>query len=194
MNGDARPLGGRGAVGYLPPDRGGHGVRWELSDEPGWDHAAPFDGPVGSLGIRAITNVGHASTNRAALRSWYREFLGFAEPDFEPPPAAGRAAVPSGQPGLLDQPLEFWLIDGSRPGSAAQRLLAARQVALTHVYFGISDWDQAIAALQRRGIEPTDDHQGDLGPPFGRWRAGGIAPRDTGGISVRFSQMGYDGE
>jgi hypothetical protein len=91
-------------------------------------------------------------------------------------------------------PLEFWLVDASRPGSPAERILAEGRPALTHVHFGVRAWEQAIEALERRGIGITDDHQGDMGAPLGRWPAGGISPRDTGGISVRFSQRGCDGE
>lgn len=189
------PTGAGGHVMHLDGPSGGRGVHWTLAAEPFWEHPPAFtDDEPDTLGVRAIHNIGHATLDREGLKSWYRELLGFREPEVEPPPVAARAAVPTGQLGLGHLPLEFWLVDASRPESSSERILAEGRPALTHAYLGVTDWQRAVAALERRGIALTDDHQGEMPAPFGRWRAGGISPRDTGGISVRFSQMGYDGD
>ncbi len=190
---DPQPSSGHG-VAHLHPRGGGQGTLFQLFGGPPHEDP-PYDAPAGSLGIVAVDHVAHAAPDADALAGWYARVLGFrtlarvaawAGAPFE----RRLLAVPGGQLRweVLAPPRPA--AEGGAPPAGADgplaRFLEERGPGLHHVAFEVRDWEAALGACDRWGVELFGEREG-VGAR-GRWAEVFLRPADVFGVLV---QLGW---
>ena len=166
---------------------GGRGLRFLLrapgacAASGGVATAEPPSADERTLGVIGIDHVCHASPDRDALGGWYERTFGMREthrtPDGEHEDLADLVlAVPGGQ-------MRWEVLQPVGEGSFVERFLSTRGPSVHHVAFEVGDWERAMAACERHGVEPFDHHSGET--RGAAWHDAFIHPKLTGGVLLQ---------
>lgn len=134
-----------------------------------------------TLGIVGIDHICHAFGDRDELARRFGALFGMRQiwrtPDGEYPDYADLVLETSGQ-------MLWEVIMPIGDESFIQRFLDRRGPSVHHIAVEVGDWQRAISACEKHGIEPFDEDSDET--DGARWRHIFIHPRNTGGVLVQF--------
>lgn len=183
---------GRWVEASLTPPEHGPGVLFRIRGpgtlamcgDDGAEPAEPAESTepdAGSLGVVALDHVCQAFRDRDELARWYAGLAGFVQ--------VWRTPIDE-HPDMADLVLNIpgssicWEVIMPRGAdSFIERFLARNGPAAHHVTFEVADWERAMEACRRHGVEPFDDAAGVT--DGARWRHAFLHPKQTGGILVQ---------
>lgn len=181
---DAMPVDGaqRDSVAYIHPRTGGAGFLFQLYEGSPWYLPDPFeDERSDTLGIIAVSALGHAHHSRQELGDWYEQLFGFKTLH---QPASSLSEL-SFSTRTLETPrsqLRIEVMQPTREDSFLQSFLDRRGAAVHHVSFEVRDIHHAIGVCERNGVRVLGAHSSESEGAL--WDEAFLAPEHTGGILV----------
>lgn len=155
-----------------------HGPR---TPRPSGAVAAETVADDGTLGVIGVDHVCHACPDRDELGGWYERLFGMREthrtPDGKHEDLADLVLdVPGGQ-------MRWEVLQPVGDASFVERFLDRRGPSVHHVAFQVADWERAMAACAKHGVEPFDESSGETNGAA--WRDAFIHPKQTGGVLIQ---------
>jgi len=172
----------RDSVAYIHPRAGGAGFLFQLYEGSPWYLPDPFeDERSDTLGITAVSALGHAHHSRQELGDWYEQLFGL-KTLHQPASSLSELSFSTRTLETPQSQLRIEVMQPTREDSFLQSFLDRRGAAVHHVSFEVRDIYHAIGVCERNGVRVLGAHSGESEGAL--WDEAFLAPEHTGGILV----------